>query len=203
MRKTSRWLPAAPLTAAALAVALIAGCARQTPAERVAELRGNYTAELKNFVVREVPPPGFEAPAAEGGEAAAAPAAETEPAAEAAAGEAAIETAVPVQTNVLLDVLIRHDNQENLPGLTLEVVQMAEGGPAEATWEEILASPQRKATWRIWVETSAIGRGQGASVTYLLEDVAGYAPGDRFVVAVRHPVPPAERGEYREFSEAS
>jgi hypothetical protein len=40
-------------------------------------------------------------------------------------------------------------------------------------------------------------------VTYLLEDVAGYAPGDRFVVAVRHPVPEAERGEYREFSEAS
>jgi hypothetical protein len=201
VRKTSRWLPAAPLTAA-LAVALIAGCARQTPAERVAELRGKYTAELKNFVVREVPPPGSEAPAAEGGEAAAEPAAATEPAA-GEAGEAAIETAVPLQTDVLLDVLIRHDNQENLPGLTLEVVQMAEGGPSEATWEEILASPQRKATWRIWVDTSAIGRGQGASVTYLLEDVAGYAPGDRFVVAVRHPVPEAERGEYREFSEAS
>jgi hypothetical protein len=201
VRKTSRWLPAAPLTAA-LAVALIAGCARQTPAERVAELRGKYTAELKNFVVREVPPPGSEAPAAEGGEAAAEAAAATEPAA-GEAGEAALETAVPLQTDVLLDVLIRHDNQENLPGLTLEVVQMAEGGPSEATWEEILASPQRKATWRIWVDTSAIGRGQGASVTYLLEDVAGYAPGDRFVVAVRHPVPEAERGEYREFSEAS
>jgi hypothetical protein len=201
VRKTSPWLPAAPLTAA-LAVALIAGCARQTPAERVAELRGKYTAELKNFVVREEPPPGSEAPAAEGGEAAAEPAAATEPAA-GEAGEAAIETVVPLQTDVLLDVLIRHDNQENLPGLTLEVVQMAEGGPSEATWEEILASPQRKATWRIWVDTSAIGRGQGASVTYLLEDVAGYAPGDRFVVAVRHPVPEAERGEYREFSEAS
>lgn len=206
MRKTSPWLPAAPLTAA-LAVALIAGCARQTPAERVAELRGKYTAELKNFVVREVPPAGAEMPLGETGEVGEAETeAAVEPAAEAAAGEAgeaAIETAVPVQTDVLLDVLIRHDNQENLPGLTLEVVQMAEGGPSEATWEEILASPQRKATWRIWVDTSAIGRGQGASVTYLLEDVAGYAPGDRFVVAVRHPVPEAERGEYREFSEAS
>lgn len=196
MRKTSRWLPAARLFVAALAAGLIAGCARQSPAERVAELRGNYAAELKNFVVREVPAPGFEAPAAEG-EVAAAEAAAGE------AGEEAIETAVPVQTNVLLDVLIRHDNKENLPGLTLEVAQVAEGGPAEATWEEVLASPQRKATWRIYIDTSALAPGLGTSVTHLLEDVEGYAPGDRFVVTVRHPVPPAERGEYREFAEAS
>jgi hypothetical protein len=118
--------------------------------------------------------------------------------------EAILEPApVPVATNILLDVLIRNENKENLPGLTLEVAQMAEGGPAQGTWEEIVASPQHKASWRIYVDTSAIGRGLGTSVTHLLENVEGYAPGDRFVVTVRHPVPPGERGEYREFAEAS
>ena len=201
MRKTSAWM-----IATALLAGLAAGCAQPTPEERVAEMRGRYSAELQNFVVREEPLPGYETMddgmnGAEGGDAAAGEDAGAEDAVD---GEDGMEEmAAPVQTNVLLDVLIKNDNQENLPGLTLDVAQVAEGGPEEATWDEIVASPQHKANWRIWVDTSTIGRGPGTSITYKLEDVEGYAAGDRFVVTVREPVPAGERGEYREYAEAS
>ncbi len=191
MRKTSAWWLVTALFAAALSTGLFAGCAQPTPEERVAAMRGLYTATLQNFVVREVPPAAAELIAGEPGD---------EPAGTA---EVFLEPAPPVATNIVLDVLIRNENKENLPGLTLEVAQMAEGGPEQGTWDEIVASPQRKASWRIYIDTSAIGRGPGTSVTHLLENVEGYAPGDRFVVTVRHPVPPGERGEYREFAEAS
>jgi len=195
--KTSAWLPPA-----AVAVALALSCAQPSPEERVAEMRGNYDAELQNFVVREVPMPGAEPPA---GETAAAP---PEPAAAepAEAGEEGIEETVPVQQNIVLDILIRNQNKDaNLPGLTLEVAQVGAGGPGPdepLTWDELLASPHRKASWRIYVDTSTIGRGPGTSVTHTLEDVEGYEPGDGFVVTVRDAVPPGERGEYREFAEA-
>lgn len=211
MRKTSAWLLAAA-TAAALGA-----CSQPTPEERVAEMRANYEAELQNFVVREVPMPGAEpldgplgddytAGALEPAPAAPAPApppAAGEPGEE---GEDGFEEIVPLQQNVLLDILIRNKNKGTpLPGLTLEVAQLGAGGitPGQPmTWDEIESSPQRKQTWRIYVDTSTIGRGPGTSVTHLLEDVAGYEPEDGFVVTVRNPVPPAERGEYREFTEA-
>jgi hypothetical protein len=196
VRKTSAWL-----LATALLAGLAGGCAQPTPEERVAEMRGRYTAELQNFVVREEPLPGAET-MAEG---------MTEAGEEAAAGEDAggedgmEEMAAPVQTSIVLDVLIRNENQQNLPGLTLEVAQVAEGGPKgdEATWEQVVASPQTKATWRIYIDTATIGRGPGTSVTHKLQYVEGYEPGDGFVVTVRHPVPAGDRGEYREFAEAS
>lgn len=196
MRKTS----ALSLTLALAAAALLGGaCAQPSPEERVAELRSNYEATLQNFVVREEPLVD-EAPLAEGEEAAA-----EEPADEAAGaedGEEIVEE-VPVRQDVMLDILVRHSNNENLPGLTVEVAQLGEGAAEQMTWEEIQSSPERKATWRIYLDTSAIGRGQGNSVVYTLEDVDGVEPGDRFVVTVRDSVPPEERGEYRELSEAS
>ena len=194
MRKTSAGLLATALFAAALLTSPFAGCAQPTAEERVAAMRGLYTATLQNFVVRDTPQPVAEEPAGEPAEAAGEEV-------EGAAG--AIEEPVPIATKIVLDLLIRNENKENLPGLTLEVAQMAEGGPEQGTWDEIVASPQHKASWRIWVDTSSIGRGPGTSVTHLLENVEGYAPGDRFVVTVRHPVPPGERGDYREFAEAS
>jgi hypothetical protein len=187
-------LLATALFAAALLTSPFAGCAQPTPEERVAAMRGLYTATLQNFVVRDTPQPVAEVTLVEPAEAAGEEGAEP--------GEAILEP-VPVATKIVLDVLIRNENRENLPGLTLEVAQMAEGGPEQGTWDEIVASPQHKASWRIWVDTSSIGRGPGTSVTHLLENVEGYAPGDRFVVTVRHPVPPGERGDYREFAEAS
>lgn len=195
MRKIS----ALTLTLALAAAALLGGaCAQPSPEERVAELRSNYEATLQNFVVREEPLID-EAPLAEGEEA-------EEPAEEAAAGaeegEEIVEE-VPVRQDVTLDILVRHSNNEILPGLTVEVAQLGEGAAEEMTWDEIQSSPARKATWRVYLDTSAIGRGQGNSVVYTLEDVDGVEPGDRFVVDVRESVPAEERGEYREFSEAS
>lgn len=202
MRKTSAWV-----LATALLAGLAAGCAARSPEERVAEMRGRYSARLQNFVVKEEPLPGFEtmdAETAEDGEAAAP--GEAAPGDDApAGGEGMEEMAAPVQTNILLDVLIRNDNRERLPGLTLDIAQVGTGGPTgdEATWDEVVASPNTKQTWRIWVDTSQISRGGGTPITYTLEDVQGYEPGDGFVVTVREPVPPAERGEYREYAEAS
>ncbi len=212
MRKTSaprRTLQFALAAAALPAAALLgAACAQPTPEERVAGLRSHYEATLQNFVIRETPlvdplvdpladPLADAEPALEGEE----PAAEEAPAeGEAAAlGEELIEE-VPVRQDVVLDILVRHDNHENLPGLTVEVAQLGEGASEELSWEEIQSGA--KATWRVYVETSAIGRGQGNSVLHKLEDV-DVAPGDRFVVTVRDPVPPEDRGDYREFSEAS
>jgi hypothetical protein len=193
------------LAAALLAATLFgAACAQPTPEERVADLRSHYEATLQNFVIREEPlvdpladPLAGAEPALEGEE----PAAEEAPAEgeEAALGEELIEE-VPVRQDVVLDILVRHDNHENLPGLTVEVAQLGEGASEELSWEEIETSA--RATWRVYLDTAAIGRGQGNSVLYKLEDV-DVAPGDRFVVTVRDPVPPADRGDYREFSEAS
>lgn len=200
-RRTLRFaLAAAVLPAAAL---LGAACAQPTPEERVAALRSNYEATLQNFVIREEPlvdPLAVAEPALEGEEAAAEEApAEGE---EAAPGEELVEE-VPVRQDVVLDILVRHSNHENLPGLTVEVAQLGEGAPEQMTWEEIEGSAHRKATWRVYLDTAAIGRGQGNSVVHRLEDLDDVAPGDRFVVVVRDPVPPGERGDYREFSEAS
>lgn len=199
MRKTS----VLSLTLAlAVAVTLLAGaCAQPTPEERVAELRGNYEATLQNFVVREEPlidmaPEGEEAMAEE------APAEPAPGSDEPAEGEEIVEE-VPVRQDVTLDILLRHSNHENLPGVTVEVAQMGEGAADEMSWEEVEASPHRKASWRVYLDTSTIGRGQGNSVVHTLEDVDGVEPGDKFVVTVRKPVPPGERGDYREFAEAS
>lgn len=202
MRKT----PALPrclnlgLAAALLAATLFgAACAQPTPEERVADLRSHYEATLQNFVIREEPlvdPLTDAEPALEGEE----PAAEEAPAeGEEALGEELIEE-VPVRQDVVLDILVRHDNHENLPGLTVEVAQLGEGASEELSWEEIQSGA--KTTWRVYLDTAAIGRGQGNSVLHKLEDV-DVAPGDRFVVTVRDPVPPGDRGDYREFSEAS
>jgi hypothetical protein len=205
VRKTSaprRTLQLALVAAALPAVALLgAGCAQPTPEERVAELRSSYEATLQNFVIRETPlvDPLIDAePALEGEEAAA----EEAPAegGETALGEELIEE-VPVRQDVMLDILVRHDNHENLPGLTVEVAQLGEGASEQMSWEEVEAGA--KATWRIYLDTAAIGRGQGNSVVHTLEDLDDVTPGDRFVVVVRDPVPPGERGDYREFSEAS
>lgn len=179
-RKTSgsrRILSFALAAAAPAAAALLGAACAQPPEERVAELRSRYEATLLNFVIRETPlvdqvPPLGEEPIGE----------------------------VPVRQDVVLDILVRHDNHENLPGLTVEVAQLGEGASEELSWEEVASSA--RATWRVYLDTAAIGRGEGSSVLHKLEDVS-VAPGDRFVVTVRDPVPPGERADYRELSEAS
>jgi hypothetical protein len=175
--------------AAALALAVLAvGCAKKSPEEQVAELRAGYEAELNGFIVKSEPVAAPE-PMTEGGAEEAAP----EAAGAAAEGEGGLETPdveeLPVTSDVVLDIVVRTKNDEQLPGITLDVSQASAQGA-------------EKNHWRIWVETSSLRKGPGTQISHVLEDV-DYEQGDGFFVEVRQPVPPAERGEYKEFSPSS
>ncbi len=87
---------------------------------------------------------------------------------------------------ILLDVLVRWEGHERLPGITLDVSM------GDATGKE-------KAARRVWVDTSKLDRGPGEQTTLTLTDLP-YQPGDGFFVEVRSPIPAAERGDYREFA---
>lgn len=204
------------LSLGVLGLLLLAGCQSETFEERVARLRQGYTISASSFVVKQTPPPvapgvaeGNAAtegePVAESatevpeGEALAAEEGTTEAAAEAAApaGEATeategvegimVEDLIPVEQDVLLDLVVRNDNvRGSLPGLTLDVTQVDAAGT-------------EKAHWRAWIDTSGIERGPGEQLTHELEDVE-FAEGDTFQVEVRNSVPPGERGEYQEFT---
>jgi hypothetical protein len=84
---------------------------------------------------------------------------------------------------IVLDVLVRGAARPPLAGLTLDV-SMAD------------AAGREKAHRRAWVDLAGVGPG-GVQTAVTLEGLE-YAPGDGFWVEVRSPVPPAERGEYRE-----
>jgi len=182
VRKITGWLACS--TVITLLASFAAGCAQPTPEERVAAMRARYSAELQGFVIRTEPlvdetvagdeegTEGTESSAAEAGE------------------DGSEEAApVPVQQNLLLDIVVRNENKERLPGLTLDVSQQGADGA-------------EKAHWQIWVDTAKIGRGPGTAVNHLIDDV-DYTEGDGFNVQVRTPVPAAERADYREFSAAS
>lgn len=158
------------------------------PAEEVAEIRSGYAAELNGWVVdqRPVEPelpapetgaPGEDAPAGDDGAAPEDAASEDE--------EAVAEPAAPVRQDVILDILISRDTRSSLPGVTVDVIQVD-------------ADENPKNTWRVYVDTQDVLPGPGTQITHRVEDV-DVAPGDGFHVEVRDPVPPDERGEYREF----
>lgn len=201
------------LSLGVLGLLLLAGCQSETFEERVTRLRQGYTISSSGFVVKQTPPPvapgvaeGVMAtegePAVEGeaaapeGEGMAAEEGATEAAAEAAAsaGEATegedgimVEDLMPVKQDVLLDLLVRNGNvRGSLPGLTLDITQVDAAG-------------NEKAHWRAWIDTSGIERGPGTQLTHELTDVE-FEEGDTFEVELRTPVPPGERGEYREFT---
>lgn len=166
-----------------LASALACGGAPDDPAEQVAEIRSGYAAELNGWVVDqrpvepELPAPEAEAPGEEApvGDDGAPPEDE----------EAVAEPAAPVRQDVILDVLMSRESRESLPGVTVDVTQVdAEQNP--------------KQTWQVYVDTADVLPGPGTQITHRLEDV-DVAPGDGFHVEVRHPVPPDERSQYREF----
>lgn len=174
------------LTTLCLATAVGLACAREPedPAERVSEIRSRYAAKLNGFIVHQVPEvpaePPAEPPVEVPGEAA-------EPVADDQAEGLEVLLEVPVRQAVTLDILVSLDGREALPGLTLDVTQ-ADAGDNE------------KASWKIYLDVSDVLRGPGNQISYRLEDVE-YEEGDGFHVEVRHPVPAAERGEYREFQE--
>jgi hypothetical protein len=85
---------------------------------------------------------------------------------------------------VVLDVLVAGGAKPPLSGLTLDVSIAGADG-------------REKTRRRVWVETATVGV-SGESKAIVLDDV-DYRPGDGFWVEVRTPVPPGERGDYREF----
>lgn len=170
------------LTTLCLAAAVGLACSSEPedPAERVSEIRSKYSAELNGFVVHQEPEVPAEPPVEAPGEAA-------EPVADDLAEGVEVLPEVPVSQAVTLDILVSLDGREVLPGLTLDVTQ------ADVQENE-------KASWKVYLDVSDVVRGPGTQISYRLEDVE-FEEGDGFYVEVRHPVPPGERGEYREFQE--
>jgi hypothetical protein len=170
------------LTTLCLAAVLGLACASEPedPAERVSEIRSRYSARLNGLVVHQVPEEPAEPPVEVPGEAA-------EPVADDQAEGVEVLPPVPVAQAVTLDILVSKDGRDTLPSLTLDITQVD-------------AQEQAKASWKAYLDVADVQRGPGTQISYRLEEVE-YEEGDGFHVEVRHPVPAAERGEYREFQE--
>jgi hypothetical protein len=109
--------------------------------------------------------------------------------------------ATAVDQDVVLDLAVNRGEgaagfgDEGLSGLTVDVIQLDVSGGSGGAGRE-------KRRWRVWVVTEGLAQGAASETQAELEDV-DYRPGDRFEVEVRGEVPPAQRGEYREFSGGS
>lgn len=174
------------LSLAIVVCALTLGaCASKTPLEQLEESRSLYKATLNGFFAQEVPlveePAMDEAAEGEAGGEAEEPAAEgTEDGAE---GEA-VEP-VPTRTDVTVDILVQHDAYVPLSGVTVDIT-MVDGEQNEV------------ARWLRWVDTEGLPKANQKPVSMVFEDVP-YQEGYGFHAEVRYPIPPAERGDYREF----
>ncbi len=164
---------------------LLAACGG-SPEEKVARLRGMYSARLNGFLVQAQAAPEPEIYIEEGAEPMA-------PETDMEEGEGDAEMAEPMEMepanpNIMLDILIQHDSPKLLAGITLDI-SMADSAGNE------------KGAWKVWFDTSKMKKANVTQYTHVLEDVP-YEEGDGFFAEVRHPVPAAERGEYSEFSSA-
>ena len=156
-----------------LTILLLSGCSEGDPQERVAKLRARYFAKPTGLVVRQQPIPE---PVIEADPASADPETDT----------VILDDPTPVRKDILLDVLVRHDAPEQLPGVTLDIGILDPAGNV-------------KETFRRYIDTSALGKGPGSQFELIFEDV-DYVEGDQFTVEIRHPVPVEQRSEYQEFS---
>jgi hypothetical protein len=163
------------------ALLAFSGCAPSDPLEEVLSTRARYSARLNGFYVT-AEPAAVDPMMDEGEEMAA------EPSAEAEEGEemAVEEIPAPMRQDVVLDIIVQHDSNTRLPGITLDIMMVD-------------AAQQEKARWLHWVDTSNLAKANQLQFTHTLEDVP-YVEGDGFAAEVRSPVPEAERGDYREFS---
>ena len=160
---------------AVLAAALTLGCAAKTPEEKVAGIRALYSARLNGFIIEEEPLPVTEVEMEEPGDA------------EVPEEDVMIEP-IPVRQQARLDVLIHHDSYDLLPGVTVDISMANSAG-------------DEKNHWRVWFDTSDMGKASITQFTHILEDIS-YEEGDGFFAEIRNPIPVDERKEYREFSEA-
>lgn len=92
----------------------------------------------------------------------------------------------PRTVEVLFDLLVQHQQPENLPGLTLDISHADPFG-------------KEKRSWRRYVEVPAMIKGQSSQISFN-EKVDNFVDGDSFSVTLEKNVPPAERSAYREFS---
>jgi hypothetical protein len=164
-----------------LSVVAMTACGPTDPADRAAGLRARYEARVNSFYVKAEPVVVEAIAELEGEELA------EEVASEAPEGEA-MEDAEPEMAliqNAHLDLIVQHDANEMLPGITIEIFM-------------IDAAQQEKGRWQVWVDTSALRKANQQQLTHVLEDVP-YVEGDGFAAEVRTPIPADERGNYREF----
>ena len=170
------------------------GCPKATPEERVAQARSRYSVTLNGFFAKEEPVPEV-APETDaiGEAAAAAVAAEAAVAEEETAegeGEAdEMEMEGPRGVDVLLDLIVQHDMDTALPGITVDLTMVD-------------ADRNEKGAWTLWIETDGLPKANQKQITHILEDV-DYEDGDGFSVEIRSYVPPEDYGDYREFAEAA
>ena len=87
----------------------------------------------------------------------------------------------PARQEILLDILVRRDGRDSLDGLALDLSVAGSGGAEGPALGRHLRDRQSR-----------------VQVTATVADL-DYQPGDGFHVEVRHPIPVAERGDYREF----
>lgn len=181
----------AALALLVLAAGLLAACGPSDPVQEVEDARSRYSVEVASFSVDQTPTGGlFNQPPSEPPEGEVEDAgAEGEGADQAGAGEETMEPAEPmaVSQDVILDLLVRWDGRDPLPGVTIDITH------ADADGNE-------KGAHRAYLETADVHRGPPTQMVHRLEDV-DYVEGDGFHAEVRSPVPAGERGEYREFSE--
>lgn len=202
-----------PWTILALAVLLVVGCQPKSPEEQVADARSRYVVELNSWFPKETDVdvsgeiPGdmgpedsaaqeavAEAALEETGEVADLPpvegesAEDEEGATEGAEGEETMEPIGPEERTIFFDLIVQLDGDRSLPGITLDLTQ------ADASGAE-------KKAWKRYVELPKMIKGQTQQVSF--EEELEFEEGDQFSVELRTPVPPAERGEYRELAEAA
>lgn len=177
MQRIQRFGMALGLVAAALLV--FVGCAKKSPLEQMIENRARYTAEINGFFIQETPVVAevdaeVEVEPGDGGEPADVEGTEVDEA-----------PSMEVVQNAHLDILVKHDAFEKLPGITLDIIHAD-------------ANENVKGEWKLWVDTSNVPRANPTVYGHVIENV-DYVEGDGFAVEVRHPIPEAERGDYREF----
>ena len=161
---------------ALVACGLSIACTPKSPQDKIADIRALYSAELNGFIVEEEPIVVPEAEVEEVGEAE-------------VVEEALVVEPIPVRQLIRLDLLIKHDSYELLPGVTVDISM-------------VNSAKQEKGHWKVWFDTSEVHKANVTQFTHILEDMA-YEEGDGFFAEIRNPIPVEERSEYREFSETS
>jgi len=185
------------LASIALSLLLAVACGKpMSPEEKVADQRAKYTATLNGFVVHAVPVD--EAMEGAQGEAMETTMDETTGAMDDQASGEGMDEAMdqeggeampaPTRQDAILDILVSTTSREPLSHLTVDV-------------DQVDANENPKGHWLAYLDTADVHRGPGTQISYTVENV-DYADGDGFNVEVRSPVPPEDRGQYKEFQES-